>query len=473
MLTIVASTESKTLSQKDKSNMQLNSAYLYQRFFKAAMFTTLSAGALWGALLLITIGLRKSFTAISLFDINAHGHAQIYGWVGLFVMGASYYFIPKIKETNLWRRDLAITTFYLMITGIMARVIAEPLYEFPGMVQLAVISGLLEITAIAIFIVNIVQTIRNSEGSAKAYDYYIYVALGWFLIQSIIDLFHLYTTITAPTKELLLQQVSTWQAVLRDIQIHGFAMTMILAVSQHFLVEKFGLPQINTRRSLIALIVLTLGVVGESSLFVIYRITKQHVYAGIMYLAMIMIAAAVIMLIRPWWSAIWNNKFRYALARFNRLDRSFKFITAAYRWLFISLALLLLMPFYNLLTKQPFSHAYYGATRHAITVGFISLMIVGVATTIVSFVLEQDQNMMANLTLPFWLINIGCALRVTIQIATDLIPASFPLIGISGVMEVAGLTIWIVLLWQTMNANGKNSKKVRKLSFVQALINSQ
>jgi hypothetical protein len=26
-----------------------------------------------------------------------------------------------------------------------------------------------------------------------------------------------------------------------------------------------------------------------------------------------------------------------------------------------------------------FSHAYYGAVRHAITVGFISLMIVGVA----------------------------------------------------------------------------------------------
>ena len=38
-----------------------------------------------------------------------------------------------------------------------------------------------------------------------------------------------------------------------------------------------------------------------------------------------------------------------------------------------------MMPLYNRLTGVGFSHAYFGATRHAITVGFISLMIMGMA----------------------------------------------------------------------------------------------
>jgi len=71
-------------------------------------------------------------------------------------------------------------------------------------------------------------------------------------------------------------------------------------------------------------------------------------------------------------------------------DRSLKFLRAAYVWLLVSLAMLVLLPAYQygLLAWQApesaavqigFSHAYYGAIRHAITVGFISLMIVGMA----------------------------------------------------------------------------------------------
>src|SRR5262245_57109608 len=74
---------------------------IYRRFFKAGIAVTLTAGAAWGALLLITIGLKGSFTAISIFDVNAHGHAQIFGWVGLFVMGFAYQAFPRFKHTSL------------------------------------------------------------------------------------------------------------------------------------------------------------------------------------------------------------------------------------------------------------------------------------------------------------------------------------------------------------------------------------
>ena len=48
-------------------------------------------GAAWGALLLLRIAASGSFVSISLQEVNAHGHAQIFGWIGLFVMGLICY----------------------------------------------------------------------------------------------------------------------------------------------------------------------------------------------------------------------------------------------------------------------------------------------------------------------------------------------------------------------------------------------
>ena len=57
--------------------------------------SVLSAGASWGAWLLWTIGLNGSFRAVSVHAINAHGEAQIFGWVGLFIMGFAYQAFPR------------------------------------------------------------------------------------------------------------------------------------------------------------------------------------------------------------------------------------------------------------------------------------------------------------------------------------------------------------------------------------------
>jgi len=48
------------------------------------------------------------------------------------------------------------------------------------------------------------------------------------------------------------------------------------------------------------------------------------------------------------------------------------------------------------------------------------------------------------------LLNLGCALRVVSQTATDFTPRAFPVAGISGVLEVSGLALWGVHLWLIM-----------------------
>jgi hypothetical protein len=98
-----------------------------------------------------------------------------------------------------------------------------------------------------------------------------------------------------------------------------------------------------------------------------------------------------------------------------------------------------------------FSHAYYGAIRHAITVGFISLTILGMAAKVVPTLKGVDLRNLSGLWLPFVLVNVGCAMRVGFQVMTDLWGQAYPIAGVSGILEVTGIAIWGVHLWRIMN----------------------
>jgi hypothetical protein len=215
-----------------------------------------------------------------------------------------------------------------------------------------------------------------------------------------------------------------------------------------------GFPEIPKRRSLASLVAISLGVAGETVFFIIFRKTGQHLYAGVMYGFMLLMVAGVVGLTSAWWTSLWGKLDSIpAEIREDRRDRSFKFIRTAYGWLYVSLALLLFVPFYNILTRQVFSHAYYGATRHAITVGFISLMIMGVAAKVVPVLNGVDSKNLSKLWLPFILVNTGCSLRVGVQILTDHVSGAFAVIGLSGVLEVAGIAIWAGGIWRVMRSS--------------------
>ena len=94
---------------------------IYRRYFLAGIAVVLSAGASWGAWLLWTIGLNGSFRAASVHAINAHGEAQIFGWVGLFIMGFAYQAFPRMWQTTLAAPRLAVVAFGLMVGGLVVR----------------------------------------------------------------------------------------------------------------------------------------------------------------------------------------------------------------------------------------------------------------------------------------------------------------------------------------------------------------
>jgi hypothetical protein len=156
---------------------------------------------------------------------------------------------------------------------------------------------------------------------------------------------------------------------------------------------------------------------------------------------------------------VWNWRI---FAPAGESDRSLKYLRAAYAWLLVSLAMLVLLPLHvrvlipwlasgSEADQMHFSHAYFGAIRHAVAVGFISLMIVGVSSRVVPTLNGVDLRKLSKLWVPFVLLNAGCASQVIGQTLTDFIPVSFSITSISGVLEVLGLALWGVHLWRIMS----------------------
>jgi hypothetical protein len=447
---LVGRPEPPTDKDVQEESSQLADA-IYRPFFKAGIAVVLTLGAAWGAYLLLRIAVTGRFSAAGLHEVNAHGHAQIFGWVGLFVMGFAYQAFPRFKHASLAFPHLAWASLGFMLAGVIGRSVAEPLVDLLAWAgPVAVAFAWLEVAAIGLFVWVILATWRGAGKGLAFYDCYILSSLGWFAVQAVAEAVYLAAPLAAASREELLAVVTTWQGPIREMQIHGFALLIILGVSQRLLHHMYGFPAPSRRLSLTALVWLDLAVTGEILGLALMR-EAGRAWAGLWYTSALLLTGTVV-------AVLWNWRI---FGRAAEADRSLKFLRTAYIWLLISLGMTILLPAYQFVllprlapaseaTSLGFSHAYYGAIRHAITVGFISLMIVGVAGRVVPTLNGVDIRRLTPLWGPFLLLNLGCAQRVVAQTLTDFTPHAFPVAGLSGLLEVTGLALWGVHLWAVM-----------------------
>src|SRR5579859_5595696 len=78
------------LKAREESAQRLMMAYAI-----TGLFFMLLPGTFLGVWNLISISGGRG-SAISTSWIQAHGHAQIFGWVGTFILGIGFYSIPKL-----------------------------------------------------------------------------------------------------------------------------------------------------------------------------------------------------------------------------------------------------------------------------------------------------------------------------------------------------------------------------------------
>jgi heme/copper-type cytochrome/quinol oxidase subunit 1 len=153
----------------------------------------------WGAYLLLRIAFSgDGFRAVGGHDVNAHGHAQIFGWVGLFVMGFAYQAFPRFKHTSPSHPRLALATLGLMLAGIVGRSACEPFAgAWPWLAAPAVAASALEVAAVALFAGIILATWRASGKPLAFYDWYVLSAFAWFVAQAVCETAYLTATFAA------------------------------------------------------------------------------------------------------------------------------------------------------------------------------------------------------------------------------------------------------------------------------------
>ena len=412
---------------------------IHRPFFLAAIITVLTLGCVWGAFNLLTIGLRQSFGATDYSWILAHGHAMVVGFVGFFIMGVAYRVFPRFKHTSLWRPRIAFSVLPAMVIGILVQTVAHLTAPDGPYIELAIFAGALQIGAIFIFALVIIRTIQ--AGKREPFDRFIYAALGWFLLAAIANPV-IFTLFEAPgSRENLLFYLATFNIPYRDVQLLGVAVIMILGVSLRLLPGAYGLRKPSPQWEAFMFWGVNSAILVGVVTYIVGMSQGNHWLLTIHWAASLVILFVAVSL---------PSQYRL-FSPFPEAgrDRSLKFIRAAYVWFIVAAVMLVAVPLYNFgiypaLTgsRTPFSHAFFGAYRHALTVGFIMMMIIGVSSRVVPTFSGIDVQRTNSLWLTFILLNLGNALRVTTEVATDFTPKAYSIMGVSGFIEVVALGLW-------------------------------
>ncbi len=417
--------------------------HIYRRFFKAGIAIVLSVGALWGAVNLAQIAIGQSFLRLDLVQpIHAHAHAMIFGWVGLFVMGFAYQSFPRFKNTTLWRPGLANLSFYLMLAGTVGRMSAEMLIHSAAGLALGAFASAVELAAIVIFLIVLYKIASQSLEPHNPYEKFLVASFFWFFVQAILSDIFFFAKATADGEQELVRRIALIDGPLRDIQLLGFAALIIAGVSQRFVPLVYGLRRPRTDRLSLIFILMNLSLVLNVLSYVAVLTTGDLAWGlGLEFAYLLM----------PLWAVMLAVQLGVFTTP-SQPDRTFKFVRAAYVWLILATAMMPFFLVYGIATHQGFAHSYMGAHRHAFTVGFITMMIMGVAARVVPILAGVDARKLSNLWGPFLLIVIGNSGRVLLQIGTDFFPTvAYPLVGLTGFIEVTALAWWGIGLWRVMN----------------------
>ena len=136
---------------------------LLMAFVTTGLIFMVFPGTFLGVWNLLQISGLESVASISPAWRQAHGHAQVFGWVGSFILGIGFYSIPKMRGGVKSSFAAAWACWAMWTTGAALRWVAN-VYLWEWRILLPV-SALLELTAFLIFFRSVSQ--HRSEGSDK------------------------------------------------------------------------------------------------------------------------------------------------------------------------------------------------------------------------------------------------------------------------------------------------------------------
>ncbi len=416
---------------------------LYRRFLKAALLFTFTGGTAVGAWALIVMGMRGHLGGISRGLIQVHGHWQLFGWVGLFIVGVAYHILPRLTGVPLPSYRAAVASFVLLTAGAILR-FGQALDPSALRTVLLLGGALFEIAGCGLFAWTLGRILRAQPMAVQPFQAFLAAGTAWFFVATLLNLGHAIYLVARATFEI----PPFLNLPYLTIFLLGFVTFWILGVSLRTLPVFMGLrarPDAALSVALPLSGMLALMAAGEAAFVGGSDGLAVRLAFGVGGLG----------------TAVCLGLFTWALGILARpasqpepgVDRGYeKFLRLGYAWLLLSGAMLAVFSIF-VIAGADLDHAYVGAYRHALTVGFITTIIVGMASRIIPVFRGVPLYSARMRDASFWLLLTGNIIRVLFQsLSATFGPAMLKVAAVSGVMELAGLVLFGINLWKTMDA---------------------
>lgn len=441
-------------------------------------------GFLFAAILTLTAEFHRNTGAWWIALAQAHGHLQLYGWAGLFVLGVALHFLPRLRGAPLAMPQLIAWIVGLQVTSIIIRGISQPLAATSSSSFWRfnlVASGVLECLAFGLVLVAAGTTFRHGLPLAKRPALLkiiplLAIAFTSLALAAIANLINMIET-ARTASGVVLNPGDTLNVTLG---LFGFFVPVALAMSAQALPMYAGLKVFSRRMQwslaaayLVGLLLYLTGIVSGGALS-----SWSNLLVGLGWIglggALLACVIAFIYMIRS------RGKIPANIARLSRtpeqMEHSYRaqiatqrenfgpfvaLIASAYLWALVA-GVLLCIDGISLLVGGS-SIVAFDAIRHSLTIGFLTLLISGIAPRMLTAFSGGSIASPGLVTATLWLGNAAALLRVGSILLISLMGGTSTitdiLFGLSGPLGLAVATCLTVNLWPALSGPKATDKE--------------
>jgi hypothetical protein len=410
-----------------ESIAEAESEVLYKRFVFGALFVALTAGFGLGLVNLTRIALAQSYYEISGVLKQIHGHAQVFGWVGLFIMGVAFHVVPRMKMQPLRPVRAAKWCFWLMFGGVLLRVVAQPLARHVVGAGTLLISGAMELAAVGLFFGLLGATAARSDQKRELYEKFIWASAAWFAVLAVWNFWIVLGMFLNRSVGIPALQDALWI----HVAFFGFIANMIFAFSLRVLPHFLGLRETKILPATIAF------VLWNTAIFLRYPVER------LAWAASTLEAVAIVLFV--WALGVFAR--RRTKIEIKGVDNSFAwFIKLGYAWLLVAA----LIPFHADAFRLSAS------ARHTMAIGFITPLMFGVAYRVLP--IFNGVNLWSNrlMRASFWALAAGSTLAFSMAFNKVFETTwSYAWSGIAGFLVFAALVMFTVNIGMTLRSRAE------------------
>ncbi len=442
-------------------------AFSYLAVFGSTL-TALTVGFGFAALLALHAGLGWSVGDWWTPTLQAHGHAQLIGWLGLFITGVSLFFVPRLSGVPLKYPRLIVWAVGLLLSGVILRTVIQPLLVYtlnPVFPFFLPLSALLEAGGITLYLFLILSSVLRASQDRTALStvlpFLVSTVIGWSGFAYLnIDL-----SFTAWADEASTYNIE-WTRLSTDLFLGATLISVCLAFSIRTFPLYLRLPAANwaVREMAIAyvmtfLVSWTADASSGSTAWKGARFVSGLANAswGIL-LVLLVWKLDVLLRLRDAWTADQiaqasdgSRPTRPGLPDHGEFGRFERLLYLAYTWLVVGGLLTIYLGVWRVIGLPDPVDA--DSLRHVFLAGFVSSLLIGMAPRMVPGFVHQRQVAFPGLVnVTFWLWLVATLARLMPLLLDPVLPATAWVASLSGIsFGLSGIVGWLAILLLTIN----------------------